>query len=98
MSAAFADHVIAANHVWQKRLQERSVGDSKLTTILNFPDVEIFQRRGRSRSDQRFIVLYPGSLNYHQGLDIAIRAFSLIKDQAPEAEFHIYGSGNSSIS
>jgi glycosyltransferase involved in cell wall biosynthesis len=93
MSAAFADHVIAANHVWQRRLQERSVGDSKLTTILNFPDVEIFQRRGRSRNDRRFIVLYPGSLNYHQGLDIAIRAFSLIKDQAPEAEFHIYGSG-----
>ena len=38
-------------------------------------------------------MLYPGTLNWHQGLDIAIRAFALIKDQAPEAEFHIYGDG-----
>ena len=39
-------------------------------------------------------MLYPGTLNYHQGLDIAIRAFSRIKDQVPRAEFHIYGSGD----
>ena len=38
-------------------------------------------------------MMYPGTLNYHQGLDIAIRAVALIKDQAPTLEFHIYGSG-----
>ncbi|HUY12931.1 MAG TPA: glycosyltransferase family 4 protein [Terriglobia bacterium] len=93
MSAAFSDHVIAANHFWQKRLEGRSVDESKLTTILNFPDTQFFQRRGRNRNDNKFIVLYPGSLNYHQGLDLAIRAFSLLKDEVPQAEFHIYGSG-----
>ncbi|MGA2900281.1 MAG: glycosyltransferase family 4 protein [Candidatus Acidiferrales bacterium] len=36
----------------------------------------------------------PGTLNYHQGIDIAIRALALIKDQAPEVEFHIYGAGD----
>jgi glycosyltransferase involved in cell wall biosynthesis len=93
ISARFSDHVIAANHIWEKRLQERSVKESKCTTILNFPDTEIFQTRGRTRTDNRFVILYPGTLNYHQGIDIAIRALALIKDQAPEAEFHIYGSG-----
>ena len=93
LSAGFADHVIAANHIWHKRLQERSVSRSKLTTILNFPDTRLFARHGRNRSDNKLIMLYPGSLNYHQGLDLAIRAFSLLKDNAPEAEFHIYGSG-----
>jgi glycosyltransferase involved in cell wall biosynthesis len=93
ISARFSDHVIAANHIWEKRLQERSVKESKCTTILNFPDTEIFQARGRTRTDNRFIILYPGTLNYHQGIDIAIRALALIKDQAPEAEFHIYGAG-----
>jgi glycosyltransferase involved in cell wall biosynthesis len=93
MSAWFSDHVIAANHIWEKRLQERSVKESKCTTILNFPDTEIFQTRGRTRTDNKFIILYPGTLNYHQGIDIAIRALGLIKDQAPEAEFHIYGAG-----
>jgi glycosyltransferase involved in cell wall biosynthesis len=96
MSAAFVDHVIASNHIWQKRLQGRSVAESKVTTILNFPDTEVFQPKGRTRNDNKFILLYPGTLNYHQGLDIAVRAFSAIKKEAPEAEFHIYGSGDQS--
>jgi glycosyltransferase involved in cell wall biosynthesis len=94
MSAWFSDHVIAANHIWEKRLRERSVKDSKCTTILNFPDTEIFKARGRTRTDNKFIILYPGTLNYHQGIDIAVRALALIKDQAPEVEFHIYGAGD----
>lgn len=93
MSAAFSDHVIASNHIWEKRLQERSVKNSKLTTILNYPDTQIFKMRGRTRTDGKFIILYPGSLNYHQGLDVAIRAFSLVRDKTPHAELHIYGSG-----
>jgi glycosyltransferase involved in cell wall biosynthesis len=93
MSAAFSDHVIASNHIWEKRLEGRSVAASKVTTILNYPDTGIFQTRGRTRSDDKFIILYPGSLNYHQGLDVAIRAFSLIRDKVPNAEFHIFGTG-----
>jgi glycosyltransferase involved in cell wall biosynthesis len=98
ISTAFADHVIASNHIWQKRLEGRSVAESKVTTILNFPDTQVFQPKGRDRNDGKFkfILLYPGTLTYHQGLDIAVRAFSLIKDQVPEAEFHIYGSGDQS--
>jgi glycosyltransferase involved in cell wall biosynthesis len=38
-------------------------------------------------------MVYPGSLNGHQGLDIAIRAFARIEKQMPDAEFHIYGEG-----
>jgi len=94
VSALFSDHVVIANHIWEKRLQERSVRGSKCTTILNYPDTHIFIKRGRNRHDEKFIILYPGTVNYHQGLDIAIRAFSLIKDEIPKAEFHIYGSGD----
>jgi glycosyltransferase involved in cell wall biosynthesis len=96
LSTGFSDHVIASNHIWQKRLQGRSVAESKVTTILNFPDTQVFQPRGRDRNDKKFILLYPGTLTYHQGLDIAVRAFSVIKDEIPEAEFHIYGSGDQS--
>ena len=61
--------------------------------ILNFPDRSIFRCRGRNRHDEKFIILYPGTLNSHQGVDTAIRALALIKDEAPNAEFHIYGAG-----
>jgi glycosyltransferase involved in cell wall biosynthesis len=93
LSSAFSNHVIAANHIWQKRLEERSVTADRCTTFLNYPDTGIFQPRGRDRSDGKFIILYPGTLNYHQGLDIAIRAFARIEKQVPHAEFHIYGAG-----
>lgn len=94
LSTGFSDHVIAANHIWEKRLQDRSVQASKCTTFLNYPDItQDFHRRGRTRNDGKFILLYPGTLNYHQGLDIAIRAFGMIKDQVPQAEFHIHGEG-----
>jgi glycosyltransferase involved in cell wall biosynthesis len=93
LSTGFSDHVIAANHIWEKRLQDRSVPAAKCTTFLNYPDIQNFERTGKTRTDGRFVLLYPGTLNYHQGLDIAIRAFGRIKDQVPGADFHIYGDG-----
>jgi len=95
VSCAFADHVILPNHLWQQRLQSRSVPISKCSVILNYPDPCIFYRRGRTRDDGRFVLLYPGTLAVHQGLDIAIRAFAKIKDLVPEADFHIRGMGPS---
>lgn len=93
LSAAFSDHVIISNHLWLRTIS-RSVNGSKASAIMNYPDQSIFYRRPRSRPDNRFIVIYPGSLNWHQGLDIAIRAVALIKDQVPHVQLHIYGSGD----
>jgi len=91
LSARFADHVIISNHIWWETLVARSVKRSKCTPILNYPDPAIFYPRPRTRRDDRFVVLYPGTVNWHQGLDIAVRAFALIKDDLTTAEFHIYG-------
>lgn len=95
LSCAFADHVIVANHLWYDKLIRRTVSASKCTPILNHPDLSLFGPPPDSsrRRDDRFIMLYPGTLNHHQGLDIAIRAFGLVRDQMPTAELHIYGEG-----
>jgi glycosyltransferase involved in cell wall biosynthesis len=94
MASSFADHVIIANDIWRRTLVSRSVGESKCTVVLNWPDSTIFSPRGRVRTDDRFVMLYPGTLNRHQGIDIALRAFAQIKDLVPNAEFHIYGEGS----
>lgn len=73
---------------WNARLRE-----GELPALMNYPDLEVFRPHGRTRDDGRFVMIYPGSLNWHQGLDIALRAFALIKDDAPGSEFHIYGTG-----
>lgn len=93
ISISFSDHVIVANHIWQERLQSRSVENGKCSVIMNYPDPEIFSPLVIKKDSGKFVMLYPGSLNKHQGLDIAIRAFSRIKEEIPEAEFHIYGNG-----
>ncbi len=93
LSAGFADHVIVANHLWRDKLIARAMPAAKCTAILNFPDRSIFSCRGRTRRDDKFIMIYPGTLNSHQGLDTAIRAFALIKEKAAHAEFHIHGNG-----
>lgn len=95
LSCRFADHVIVANHLWHERLQARTVPPGKCTAILNYPDLRLFTRlpEHERRPDGVFVMLYPGTLNHHQGLDIAIKAFSRVKDRMPHAEFRIYGEG-----
>ena len=93
MSAAFADYVIAANDLWLERIISRSCASTKCTALVNVPDLQLFARRGERSRNTRFVVIYPGSLNWHQGLDIAVRAFDSIKHEVPLADFHIYGEG-----
>jgi glycosyltransferase involved in cell wall biosynthesis len=93
-SAAFVDHVIVSNHLWSEKLISRSVPREKCSVFLNHVDQSIFYRRPRTRSDGKFIILFPGSFQWHQGLDIAIKAFARVKDKVPNAEFHLYGGGS----
>ena len=92
-SCAFADHVIVANDLWHETLLRRST--KRCTTLINYPDVSVFKPApaGRRRIDGPFVFLYPGSLNHHQGVDVAIKAFVLAKADMPNSEFHIYGDG-----
>ncbi len=92
-SVAFADHVIISNHLWRERLVSRSVRENKCSVFLNHVDPDMFHRRPKTRSDGKFVVLFPGSFQWHQGLDIAIDAFSRIRNKVPNIELHLCGSG-----
>lgn len=94
-SAAFSDHVIIANHLWEKKLTSRSLVPRKCTTILNYPDRSIFHQKPRTYDTDKFVVMYPGTLNWHQGLDIAVRAAAKVRNTLPSFELHIYGEGDS---
>ena len=95
LSAAFADHVITANPLWHERIVRRSADASKCTMIWYYPDPAIFYPRPPRRADGRFLIIYPGTLNWHQGIDVAIRALPAIVRAAPETLFEIYGEGAS---
>jgi glycosyltransferase involved in cell wall biosynthesis len=92
-ACSFADHVIVANDLWHETLTRRSA--QRCTTLLNYPDISLFTPAPVSerKAGAPFIFLYPGSLNHHQGVDVAIRAFALAKNEMPNSEFHVYGEG-----
>jgi glycosyltransferase involved in cell wall biosynthesis len=93
LSISFANHTIVANHLWCERVAGRCGMPQKCSPIRNYPARGLFSPSIRSRGNGKFLITYPGSLNWHQGVDVAITAFAKIKDQMPDAEFHIYGEG-----
>jgi len=95
VSIRFADHVIISNHIWKERILERSVIPEKCTVILNYPDTTIFRRVHKKKQNNNFVILYPGTINEHQGLDLAVKAFSKVAENIPNAYFYIYGDGPS---
>lgn len=98
LSAAFADHVIIANDLWLEKLTSRSVSKDKCTAFINYPDISIFNPSvSAGKKSGKFIMIYPGTLNWHQGLDIAVSALAIIKDKAPDIELHIYGEGSAKL-
>lgn len=97
LSARFADHVIVANEIWREKLIRRSLPSWKCTSLLNFPDTKVFRpgsssKEGRTRKSG-FIILYPGTLNSHQGLHIAVEALGILKERIPGVSLQIYGEG-----
>ena len=93
-SARCADHIILSNHIWLEKYAERNGCRANTSVFINNVDPRIFHRRPRTRTDGHPVVLFPGGLQWHQGLDIAIRAFQLVNRRRPDAQFHIYGEGN----
>lgn len=94
LSIAFSHHVIIANDLWHKKLVRRSTAPEKCTAMINFPDLSIFSRHELPRLEtNEFVLCYPGTLNRHQGLDIAVRAMAIVKDRIPQARLLIIGDG-----
>lgn len=92
-SAAFVDHVIVSNHLWSAKLIARSVPKDKCSVFVNNVDPAIFSPHTRTRSDEKVVIVFPGSFQWHQGLDIAIEALALVRKQVPNVELHLYGNG-----
>jgi glycosyltransferase involved in cell wall biosynthesis len=93
-SARIADHVIISNHLWRKPFVSRSAPEQKCSVFINYVNQDLFYRRPHVGNPGKRVIMFPGGLQWHQGLDIAIRAMPAVLKQIPEAEFHIYGDGN----
>jgi glycosyltransferase involved in cell wall biosynthesis len=94
LSIAYSNHVIISNHLWYEKITKRSVRPEKCTAIINYPDLSIFRSRQRIvPPNGEFVMCYPGTLNWHQGLDLAVEATALLHERTPNLRFRIIGDG-----
>lgn len=96
LSVRFAHHVIIANHVWRERIVQRSAPSAgHCSTILNYPDPSVFSFRPRnSRLNGDFVICYPGTLSWHQGVDLVVRALAQLQHVTPKIRFLVLGDGS----
>ena len=93
ISCCISDHVIISNHIWYERIIKRSVKKEKCSVILNYPDPYIFKRNREKCKSNNFTIIYPGTIAWHQGLDIAVKAMALLKENESNIKLNIFGKG-----
>jgi glycosyltransferase involved in cell wall biosynthesis len=98
-SMKFADHVITINKPIEDLLTDRGLDRKKSTVIMNSADEARFNASSLSsssapkRPEEKFVMMYHGTLTRIYGLDIAIEAFALAHKEMPRAELWILGLG-----
>ncbi len=97
ISFDFADLVITINEPIQQLLETRGLPPAKTAIIMNSVDEGLFASSPLPSSsgleDEKFIMMYHGTLTHIYGLDIALEAFARVHREMPGAEFWILGNG-----
>ena len=96
VSARLADHVIVSNELWHARVARRSAPASKCSVMINHVDERVFrpQPRRRAFGQDGPLLMFPGGLQPHQGLDVAMRAVSQLRPRWPGIRLHLIGEGH----
>lgn len=94
LSAKFAHRVLTANQNFQSNLAGRGTPDWKITVINNIADTKIFDRNKHPRNrgtENRFILLYAGTIAPRYGLEMPVRAMVELKKMIPNVLLRIVG-------
>lgn len=100
ISVHFAHHVATTGSIFEDALLKRGFSKANMTSILNSADPNLFPASRRcsapfdlAENEQPFILMYYGTLEERNGLDIAIRAVALALKEAPRLRLDIQGGG-----
>jgi glycosyltransferase involved in cell wall biosynthesis len=97
-SIKFAHHVLTPNISFKNLFISRGCEENKISIIMNSPDERIFSpdliQKNKREDDNRFIIMYHGTIVERHGLDLAVKAVASLKDKIPGLTLWIYGEGN----
>lgn len=98
VSCWFADHVITVSEHWRRTLIQRGVPEMKCSVVMNVADEKIFYSIVADtlpqREQNRFHLIYHGTIVYRYGLDLAVKAVEQVKDDIPRIHLTMLGDGD----
>ena len=96
-SIRFADFVITCTDQMREAFIARGAPANNIEVIFNGADEDIFRPRsnGSRRGADDFVLICHGTVEERYGLDTAIRAVALLRDDIPGLRLEIYGEGAS---
>jgi glycosyltransferase involved in cell wall biosynthesis len=97
ISIGFVNQVITVNLACKKIFSARSCPPEKILVLMNVPDETIFKFRAAADYAPRnpakpFVIMYHGSIVERNGLDLAVQAVKLCRENIPNVELRIYGA------
>lgn len=104
LSARVAHAVLTAEHPKGELLAEHGVPRDKIQVLLNLPDDALFTPQYRLPDPAllttppdpaaEFRLIYHGTVAHRLGLDNAVEALSLLRDELPGASLRLFGDGD----
>lgn len=92
ISTNFADKIIVVHDLLRNRIISRDkIASENCTALLNYPKMAFFQKSPPNRNKEELRIIYPGTISHLHGLDIAVRALAIVKEQLPTVRLDIYG-------
>ncbi len=99
-AASHADHILLASPLWLERYRHRVATPSNrlpdCSVVINHVEQRVFSPRASSRTDVLAAparLIFPGGLHHHQGVDVAIKAVSILRQLQVAVQLDIYGAG-----
>jgi len=104
LSARMAHKVLTAEHPKGELLKEHGVPADKIQVLLNLPDDSLFRPQftftdpaltdaGADHSGE-FRLIYHGTIAHRLGLDNAVGALDILRDELPGARLQLFGDGD----
>lgn len=94
-SAKFAHRVVATHDLHREIFVRHGIPDTKIFTSINYADPRLFFPGQERNNDDRYVLIYHGTIAQRLGLDIALRAVASVVNKIPKIEFQVIGDGDS---
>jgi glycosyltransferase involved in cell wall biosynthesis len=96
-SIRLADLVLTPNLAFHELFVARGCPAHKIHIIMNSPQETIFCQNHTSAAPTKhdeFVLMYHGTIVERHGLDVALKAIALVRQDIPNLVFHVFGEGD----